>query len=382
MGWAKSPNRVRLLWGYSLERIFPANFVMWLFIVRLGLSGSADIFSIFPISAKKTVNFRAACPDYRKARKPKENNMSLKYRPIIILLLVGVFISACGPSLQQATTVPSTVAALPTVLPTVAPTALPTAIPTDIPTATISTTLVPGTTQVSATDGMVMVYVPAGEFSMGSQVGTVDEQPVHTVYLDAFWIDRTEVTNAMYSSCVDAGACLRPMVINSNTHYGYYLFAPYTDYPVIALKWSSADAYCTWAGRRLPTEAEWEKAAVGTDGRTYPWGNNEPNKKLLNFNRFVNDTTSVGSFPLGASPYGVWDMAGNLTEWVADWYDKGYYGSSPSSNPAGPASGDYKVLRGGSWVSNEYLVRSADRHWLAPDTREITVGFRCATTSP
>jgi formylglycine-generating enzyme required for sulfatase activity len=328
-----------------------------------------------------------------------------------ILLFVCFVVSACAPShgltLSQAPTntasaSTSLVATLPPSLPNATQTALPVAsptsilteisteVPTELPTALpteVSTALptdVPalGSTRVSASDGMLMVYVPAGDFSMGSQAGPVDEQPVHTVSLDAFWIDRTEVTNAMYSQCVAAGACLRPYVLGSNTHYSYYFDPLYADYPVIALKWSSADAYCTWAGRHLPTEAQWEKAAIGTDGRIYPWGNELPKNTLLNFNRAVNDTARVGSYPLGASPYGAWDMAGNVNEWTADWYDDTYYASSPSSNPTGPATGQYKVLRGGSWISDVYVIRSADRHWLAPDTRDITVGFRCAATSP
>ena len=301
--------------------------------------------------------------------------MNQKHYYLTILLLLSVIISGCGPSTDQITT--KTWTAVPTSLPTDTPTVIPTATPT----ATFTPTLAPGATQVSEVDGMEMVFVPAGDFKMGSLVGTVDEQPVHTVYLDAYWIDRTEVTNAMYSLCVQAGACLRPYVLNSNTHYDYYFDAQYANYPVIALKWSSAEAYCTWAGRRLPTEAEWEKAARGTDERTYPWGNDNPNDSLLNFNNPAGDTASVGNYPLGASPYGVWDMAGNMNEWVADWYGKDYYGSSPSSNPTGPAKGQYKVLRGGSWYSNEYTVRSADRHWVEPDHRDITIGFRCALAS-
>jgi eukaryotic-like serine/threonine-protein kinase len=229
---------------------------------------------------------------------------------------------------------------------------------------------------------MEMVYVPAGEFSMGSLVDTADEQPVHTVYLDAYWIDRTEVTNVMYSQCVQAGACLRPFMNGSNTHSYYYSNPQYANYPVIDLRWGSAEKYCAWAGRRLPTEAEWEKAARGTDGRTYPWGNDNPNDSLLNFNSPAGDTAAVGSYLHGTSPYGALDMAGNVSEWVADWYDAGYYGASPKSNPTGPADGQYRVVRGGSWFSSVYLVRSADRHFLAPDTRDILVGFRCALTSP
>jgi serine/threonine-protein kinase len=309
--------------------------------------------------------------------------MNQKKLCIILLLLVSVIVSGCEPSIEQTAAITTAVrTTIPTAMLEATQTDLPTSTTTEIPTATISPTLAVGSTQFSNADGMMMIYVPAGEFSMGSPVGTVDEQPLHTVYLDAYWIDQTEVTNAMYSLCVQAGVCLQPYITNSNTHYGYYFFTQFANYPVIALKWSSAEAYCTWAGRRLVTEAEWEKAARGTDGRTYPWGNDLPNDRLLNFNNPVGDTTNVGSYPLGASPYGVLDMAGNLKEWVADWYEMSYYGSSPSSNPTGPATGQYKVLRGGSWYSNEYLVRSSDRHWIEPDTREITIGFRCALPSP
>ncbi len=309
--------------------------------------------------------------------------MNQKYLFITILLLVSVIVSGCGPSTEPTAAAPTAAwTANPTATPTAVPTANPTATPTPIPTTMPTATPVPGATQVSATDGMVMVYVPAGDFSMGSLAGFPDEQPVHTVYLDAYWIDRTEVTNEMYSQCVQAGACLRPYNTHSNTHFSYYFNLDYANYPVIALKWSSAETYCAWAGRRLPTEAEWEKAARGTDGRNYPWGNGNPSSGLLNFNSPAGDTASVGSYKFGASPYGVLDMAGNVTEWVADWYAAGYYGISPSSNPTGPATGQYRVLRGGSWHSDEYSVRSADRHWIEPDTRDITIGFRCALTSP
>jgi formylglycine-generating enzyme required for sulfatase activity len=305
--------------------------------------------------------------------------MNQKHLFFTILLLVSVIVSGCGPSAEQAATM---TAASWTATPTAAPTAMPTATPTDAPTATITPTPAPGETQVSEKDGMVMVYVPAGNFSMGSNDSTADEQPVHTVDLDAYWIDRTEVTNGMYSLCVEAGDCQRPKKNNSNTHYNYYSDPLYANYPVIFVNWNDAQKYCSWAGRRLPTEAEWERAARGTDGRTYPWGNGSPSNSLLNFNNPMGDTTGVGSYSSGASPYGVLDMAGNVSEWVADWYDVGYYGSSPSSNPTGPATGQYRVLRGGSWYSDEYLIRSADRHWLEPDKWDLLVGFRCALASP
>jgi len=266
------------------------------------------------------------------------------------------------------------------VLPTTLPTDIPTAKPTHKPTATTAPTLAAGAVRSTPKDDAEMVYVPAGEFSMGSTVGTVDEQPVHTVYLDAYWIDKTEVTNEMYRQCVRAGTCLQPQN-QSNTHFNYYPDPVYADYPVINLKWSSADKYCTWAGGRLPTEAEWEKAAVGTDGRTYPWGNALPNSKLLNFNNPVGDMMLAESFLAGASPYGALNMAGNAREWVADWYSADYYPASPKSNPTGPANGLYKVLRGGSWHSGIYDVRSADRSWSEPDIRDKTVGFRCVVSA-
>jgi formylglycine-generating enzyme required for sulfatase activity len=304
--------------------------------------------------------------------------MNQKPLLLTILLLLSIIVSSCGSSAVQT---PTATAVAATAAPTTTPTALPTSPPTAEPTATIVPTPVAGAIQVSPKDGMEMVYVPAGDFSMGSLAGTSDEQPVHTITLDAYWIDKTEVTNVMYSQCVQSGPCLKPYN-QSNTHFNYYPDPQFANYPVLNLKWSSADKYCTWAGRRLPTEAEWEKAARGTDGRTYPWGNSDPNNSLLNFNNPVGDALRVGSYLHGASPYGALDMAGNLREWVADWYDALYYATSPQSNPTGPVSGQYKVLRGGSWHSDLYNIRSADRQYSAPDIRDKTVGFRCAVTGP
>jgi len=188
--------------------------------------------------------------------------------------------------------------------------------PTITPTATLASgpALGIGSTQISPKDGMVQVYVPAGSFQMGSDTGDSDEKPVHTVTLDAFWIDRTEVTNAMYALCVEAGKCSPPSSSKSYTRDNYYGDAQYNNYPVIYVTWDNANAYCEWAGRRLPTEAEWEKAARGTDGRTYPWGDAAPDSTRLNYNSNVGDTTEAGKYPSGASPYGVWDMAGNVWE--------------------------------------------------------------------
>ena len=247
-----------------------------------------------------------------------------------------------------------------------------------------------GSTWVRPADGMVMVYVPEGEFTMGSNDGSSDEQPVHKVYLDEFWIDQTEVTNAMYALCVRAGACLPPHNNSSYTHSSYYGNSQYADYPVIYISWNRANDYCHWAGVRLPTEAEWEKAARGTDARTYPWGNSTPNCSLANYysngGKCVGDTRAVGSYPEGASPYGTLDMAGNVWEWVNDWYYFLYYSQSPESNPAGPASGTYRVLRGGAWINYENDLRTSSRYGNYPSysySFSRPFGFRCASgTSP
>ena len=195
---------------------------------------------------------------------------------------------------------------------------------------------------VSPIDGMKMVYVPAGEFQMGSEDGEDDEKPVHTVYLDAFWIDQTEVTNTMYARCVEAGAC------------GSFGSSEFDDYPVSSL-WQDARNYCEWVNRRLPTEAEWEKAARGTDERMYPWGNTI-DESYANYSQNVGGTTPVGSYEKGVSFYGAYDMAGNESEWVADWFDENYYSTSPSSNPLGPNSGEFRVARGGSWYCIPIMV--------------------------
>jgi len=256
--------------------------------------------------------------------------------------------------------------------------------PEEEDTATMAPTLTPtpalgiGSTMIREKDGMEIVYVSEGTFTMGSDRFD-NERPIHEVYLDAYWIDKYEVTNAQYAQCVAAGGCTAPYSTDSYTRGGYYNNEDYADYPVIYVDWFQADAYCTWAGGSLPTEAQWEKAARGTDGRTYPWGEASLTCNLANYTNCEGDTSAVGSYPDGASPYGAMDMAGNVWEWVADWYNRGYYANSPSANPTGPASGDYRVLRGGSWfVLDNYEVRAAYRFWVDPDYYWYLNGFRCS----
>lgn len=236
---------------------------------------------------------------------------------------------------------------------------------------------------VSPLDGMTLVCVPAGKFTMGSDSYSDDESPAHSVTLDAFWIDGTEVTNAQYAWCVAAGDCSAPASNNYND-------LDYASHPVVTVSWYDAEKYCTWADRALPTEAQWEKAARGADQRIYPWGNELDCKKVngggSDCDGFSN-TAPVGSFPAGASPYGALDMAGNVWEWVKDWYDSNYYDTYPKDgwpdNPTGPEGTGAKVLRGGSWNYYYSNLRSSYRDRYFPDYRYAVFGFRCSRgTSP
>ncbi len=233
--------------------------------------------------------------------------------------------------------------------------------------------------RTSPLDGMVQVYVPEGVFQMGDgAIGDGRDSPVHPVYLDGFWMDQVEVTNAMYEKCVRAGGCSEPTP-GVNPYYGQWI---YRDHPVVYVSWAQADAYCQWAGRRLPTEAEWEKAARGTDGRAYPWGNEPPNPSLANFSEaLIHEAVSAYRYPLGASPYGVLNMAGNVREWVADWFAADYYQYSPNANPLGPDSGLERSLRSGSYNESWKGIAIYHRYNHDPKSPGLSRGFRCAQST-
>lgn len=264
----------------------------------------------------------------------------------------------------------------------------------------------PVATRVRARDNQLMVEVPAGEFLMGGDqddpTASDDELPPHWVYLDTFWIDETEITAGQYRACVEAEFCAPPQT--RGVRYQQCVedgvcpplevegdVAPEDILPVAGVTWEQATTYCTWVGARLPTEAEWEKAARGTDGRRYPWGNNFDGKRLnycdkncvadwrdLRTDDGYRYMAPTGSYPAGASPYGVLDMSGNVWEWTADWYDAGTYANSTYRNPAGPDTGRQRVIRGGSWSYHPKSLRITKRHRDTPTTGHENNGFRCA----
>ncbi len=238
--------------------------------------------------------------------------------------------------------------------------------------------------------GVAMALVPAGPFEMGSDDGAEDEQPAHTVTLDDFYIDQFEVTNAQYAVCLEAGAC-QPTTdttafASSYSRRIYYGNAEYADYPVIYATWYEAQEYCAWRGARLPTEAEWEKAARGgLEGNSFPWGDEAPvceagaeNGAKFDDNADCNDTDTeqVGSY--SPNGYGLYDMAGNVWEWVSDWYDAAYYARSPTENPTGPEEAGFPVVRGGSWGNDADHQRVSDRRINDPKSGSLNIGFRCA----
>jgi len=224
-------------------------------------------------------------------------------------------------------------------------------------------------------DGGNLAAIPGGQFIMGQ--GGADN-PQHTVSLDAFWIYRNEVTNQQYAACVAAGQCPLPD-LDDNQGYGDRTRA---NDPVTGVNWEEAYQYCKFVNGRLPSEAEWEKAARGPNGNLYPWGDANPSCSLLNFNNCFGGTTSVITFPKGQSYYSVFDMAGNVFEWVADWYDPNYHASAPSQNPRGPAAGTQKAIRSTGFNSRLSQVTLAERFHDVASAHRPDLGFRCVVDTP
>lgn len=216
-----------------------------------------------------------------------------------------------------------------------------------------------------------MVLIPKGEFIMGHDKEDEDEKPQKKIFLKAFYIDINEVTNAEYQKFVEATGHRKPYWSKDST-----LNQP--NQPVVGVSWDDAAAYAKWAGKRLPTEAEWEKAARGTDGRIFPWGDKWDKTKVQSSISEENKLASVSSHPSGTSIYGANDMAGNAWEWCQDWYDPMYYTKTPLKNPQGPSSGETKVTRGGSWIDMPQQLRSSNRYYSHPYVRTPAIGFRCA----
>lgn len=213
-----------------------------------------------------------------------------------------------------------------------------------------------GSTRINPLDGAEMIYIPEGEFTMGSDDGQKDERPVHKVDLDGYWIYKYEVTVGQYRKfCSKTGRSMP-----EPPHWGWN-----ENHPIVNVRWHDAMAYAKWAGGSLPTEAQWEKAARGTDGRKYPWGNDWDSGKC-NCLGEIGKTTAAGHYASVLSPYGCHDMAGNVWEWCADWYDEGYYRHSSKRNPDGPKSGVFRVLRGGAWNYDGSDYRCANRNRLEP----------------
>ena len=232
----------------------------------------------------------------------------------------------------------------------------------------------------SGKDRSEMVYIPAGSFIMGSddENAQTASRPAHRVNLKGFWIDRYEVTNAQYAECVAVRYCTEPRDLSSASRPDYFTNEAYAGYPVIHVDWNQAKAYCSWAGKRLPTEAEWEKAARGSGSNLYPWGNTVPDVLPMQVNQFgAGDTVPVDSFPEGASPYGAYNMAGNVWEWTADQYDPYYYGKSPSDDPKSVTGGVDYAIRGYSWAYPfiGYQITARSSNYVLNHTYDL--GFRC-----
>ncbi len=329
----------------------------------------------------------------RTRRQMQQRTMLGLLGVLVVIIAAGLAITFLGPSpllgseeedaAATATAQAEVVAALTAVAPTVTPTPQPTPQPSPTPEPVISDT------------GSRMLFMPGGQFRLGNDEGDDDEQPSRSVSLEPYYIDETEVTNGAYAQCVSAGECDPPATNRASFYTDYYGNPEYAEYPVLFVNWYQAQEFCQWRGDRLPTEAEWEKAA-GFDPQeaikyTYPWGNNFEGTRVnycdtncyrgdrdSAFDDAYSDTAPVGTYPEGRSPIGAYDMLGNVMEWTADWYDRNTYTTGPDVNPMGPVEGFTKSVRGGSWLSPREELRITARTFYDPNEVRANIGFRCA----
>jgi formylglycine-generating enzyme required for sulfatase activity len=340
--------------------------------------------------------------EFPKTRPPSDRVASAwNYKYILGLLAAVIVLATIGIVITQAskkeavTSLPAS--ATPEVVLLPASTSTATLAPsTVVPTETLTTT--PAPTDPPTPTAAEMIFIPPGEFVMGNDKGSIDEKPAHKVNLKAFLIDKYEVTNRQYAECVRAGQCQPPQKLASFTQEHYFDNPLFENYPVIYVNWSMAQNFCAWRGARLPTEAEWEKAARGKGDTLFPWGDKFECSRgnfddETQFDAFVVEggpncdgfveAAPVGSFPSGASSYGVEDLAGNVWEWVSDWYAENYYKNSSRNDPTGPAGGQFHVLRGGSWSLEPDAVRTTNRFFFGDNNiNPVFVGFRCAKDAP
>jgi sulfatase modifying factor 1 len=281
---------------------------------------------------------------------------------------------------------------LPSATATILPTETATATITETPRPTNTPSLTPIPKLIVDQRGAAMVLVPAGEFLMGSDSWSGSEKPSHKVYLDSYYIDQFEVSNSAFVEFLNEvgnqieGVAGKAHWVEENDpdlnifrmDVVWQVTPGRENHPMNEVTWFGARAFCEWRQARLPSEAEWEKAARGTDGRTYPWGDAEPTCEMANFAGCYYGSVPVDSYPDWISPYGVYNMAGNVHEWTNDWYEDDYYANSPYENPTGPENGDYKVFRGASWFNANFQTRTTYRYPKLPVLTYMANGFRCA----
>jgi formylglycine-generating enzyme required for sulfatase activity/serine/threonine protein kinase len=351
-----------------------------------------------PGDAQSGVNGASLPAPHRPIRRRKQIEQRAIWGLLgVLLLLIGLGIGLTwsnqaalpGGSSEAATaTVQSHIVAALTAITTLTPTTEPTETPAPTPAPLID-----------EQTGARMIFIPGGIFRMGNDEGENDERPSRVIRLDPYYMDETEVTNGQYAVCVEQGGCRPPSIANPTYHSAYYGSAAFENYPVVYVTWQQANNFCQWRQARLPSEAEWERAAsfdpVQMQKYRYPWGdtfdgsvtnfcdrNCPRDDRNVTFNDGHKDTAPVASFADGRTPLGLFDMAGNVMEWVSDWYDRRYYESGTATNPLGPLDGQVKVIRGGSYLSSEKEVTTTRRLRYDPAGALGTLGFRCAMAAP